>query len=147
MTHVGQERRLGDVRGVSYFLGFLKFLIGLVQFTRALLHREFDSAVGQFQFRLTPGDAPHFRDALMAHDEKEDIFKKHPTSVLSPAKRVGGYRPKNRLRPKGAAQKMIECHHNRRRDQDTPVPIKREKCQGAENVEMSFNPAASKVNK
>ena len=109
--------------------------------------REFDSVVGQFQFRLTSGDVSHFHDALMAHDEKEDIFKKHPTSVLNPAKRVRAYRPKNRLRPIGAAQKMIECHYNRRRDKDTPVPIEGEKRQGAENVEMSLNPPASEVNK
>ena len=104
---------------VSIFFGFLKLLIGLVQFTRALSNRVFDPVVGQFQFCLAPRDGSHFLDALVAHDEKENMFKNHPTRVLDPAKRVRGYRPKNRSRPIGAAQEMIECDYDRSGHEDT----------------------------
>ena len=120
-------------------------MIGLVQFVSALFHCEFDSVVGHFQFCLTPGDGSHFQDALMAHDEKENIFKKHPSRVLNPAERVRSYRPEYRSRPIGAAQEMIDCHYNRRRDKDPPVPVKGEKREGAKNLEMGFYPSSSEV--
>src|SRR5438445_10184091 len=65
--------------------------------------------------------------------------------MLEPAPPAGRQHPVDRLRPKGASEQMIDGHHPRSRDEDAPVPIEGQKCQGAEDVKVGFDATAREV--
>ena len=65
--------------------------------------------------RTIRGVAHLDRAALTRHDEK-DVLEDHPCRVLEPAPLAGDEYAVDRLRPEHAAQHVIECDDDRRRE-------------------------------
>ena len=92
------------------------------------------------------GGVLHLHDAAAAGDDEEDVLEDHPGGVLQPAPLTRDQHAVDRLRPEDAAQQVIERHDDGGGNQDTPVAIKRQKRQRAEDVEMRFDASAGQVN-
>src|SRR5213078_3124404 len=81
-----------------------------------------------------------------ARANQENIFEDHPACVFKPSPLAREKSSVNRLRPVHSTDKMIGRNNDRGGNQDAPVPVKREKCQGAENMKMCLDSTAGQMN-
>ena len=104
------------------------------------------AGAGVLHLGLGLGEGVHRLVAPDAGEDQETILEDDPGHVFEPAPvRVQGRRSVDGMRPVHPAQELIEHHHGRRRHQHAPIPVKRQECQRAEDVEMHLGPPAGQV--
>ena len=124
----------------------LESLLALRKLMGALLDRLLDDLVRGLELGLTPGDAAHLRNALDAGPNEKDVLERYPPRVLQPTPAARRENAVDGLGPEYPSQEVIEGDHQRRRDEDAPIPVEREKRQRSEHVEVRLDPAACEVN-
>jgi hypothetical protein len=72
----------------------------------------------------------------------DNVLKYDPSRMFHPPPRTYGGGSEHRFGPKGSSNRVVQRHHDRRRDENAPITVETQKCQGYEHVKVRFDSSA-----